>query len=105
MEREAIVPGLIQYFKGDHWRRLMAVLMQDPDPQGTHVHAYTETCVNPEDIKAIICGYLEQRGVPSSRKIDYTAPRPAVMGSLHGIEPKGRPHFDYNWFFNPEVSL
>lgn len=105
MQNRKMIAGLIDYFRGDHWRRLMAALMQDPDPQGTHAHAYVETCVHPEDIKALICGYLEQRGVPSSRKIDYTAPRPGEMGSLHGVEPLGKPHFDYNWFFNPEVVL
>lgn len=105
METKAVVAGLVSYFKGDHWRRLMAALMQDPDPQGTHIHAYTETCVHPEDIKQLICAYLEAKGIPSSRKIDYTAPRPKEMGSLHGIEPKGKAHFDYNWFFNPDVAL
>jgi hypothetical protein len=105
LERKQIVDGLIDYFKSDQWRRLMAILVQDPDPQGTHVHAYTETCVHPEDLKALICAYLELRGMPSSRKIDYTAPRPGEMGSLHGIEPLGKPHFDWNWFYNPGVAL
>jgi ADP-heptose:LPS heptosyltransferase len=29
----------------------------------------------------------------------------AGMGSLHGVEPKGKPHFDYQWFFNKDVGL
>ena len=48
--------------------------------------------------------YLARKGMPIVRRIDVMAPRPA-MGSLHGVEPKGRPHFDWNWFFNPEVAL
>jgi hypothetical protein len=27
------------------------------------------------------------------------------MGSLHGVEPRGKPHFDFQWFFKPEVGL
>jgi hypothetical protein len=29
----------------------------------------------------------------------------AGMGSLHGVEPKGKPHFDFQWFFKEEVGL
>lgn len=105
MDSGKIVDELIGYFRSDHWRRLIAALWQDPDPRGTHAHTYVETCVHPEDIKQLICGYLEAKGIPSSRKIDYTAPRPGEMGSLHGIEPKGRAHFDFNWFYNPQVTL
>lgn len=27
------------------------------------------------------------------------------MERLHGVEPKGKPHFDFQWFFNKEVGL
>ena len=27
------------------------------------------------------------------------------MGSLHGVEPEGKPHFDFQWFFNKDVGL
>lgn len=105
MERAQVVEGLIGYFKGDHWRRLMAAETMDSDPQNTHIHAYVETCVHPGDLEQLICGYLQSRGVPSARRIDYLAPRPRVLGSLHGIEPQGKAHFDWNWFYNPEVAL
>ena len=37
-----------EYFAdSDHWRRLCSSL-QDPDPWGTHIHAYVETSVHPE---------------------------------------------------------
>jgi hypothetical protein len=49
-------------------------------------------------------GYFERMGCPSSRKIDQMAPK-AGMGSLHGVEPKGKPHFDYQWFFKKDVGL
>ena len=27
------------------------------------------------------------------------------LGSLHGIEPKGKPHFDLHWVYDPECGL
>jgi len=27
------------------------------------------------------------------------------MERLHGVEPKGKPHFDFQWFSNKEVGL
>ncbi|MBI3979540.1 MAG: hypothetical protein HY331_15260 [Chloroflexi bacterium] len=104
MERAKVVEGLIGYFKSDHWRRLVAALMEDPDPRGTHVHAYVETCVQPAQTEELICGYFAARGMPSARKIDYVAPREDI-GSIHAVEPLGRAHFDFNWFYNPSVVL
>lgn len=47
MEKEKAIKGVIEYFRSDQWRRLMALLVQDPDPQGTHAHVYTEMSVDP----------------------------------------------------------
>lgn len=108
MGRETVVKGLIDYLKGEHWRRTIAMLAQDPDPHYTHAHVYVETCVHPQDLERLICGYLERRGMPSSRRIDYVNPSlvpDSETGSLHGIEPKGKPHFDLQWFYNPSVVL
>ena len=49
-------------------------------------------------------GYFQLMGCPSARKIDHMAPKEG-MGSLHGVEPKGKPHFDYQWFFKNDVGL
>jgi len=104
MERKKLVEEVKYYFaESDHWRRLCGAL-QDPDPQGTHIHAYVETSVHPDSLEAIMVGYFERMGWPSARKIDHMAPK-AGMGSLHGIEPKGKPHFDYQWFFNKDVGI
>jgi len=93
-----------EYFAdSDHWRRLCASL-QDPDPHGTHIHAYVETSVHPKSLEKIMTEYFRRMGWPSSRKIDHMAPRKG-MGSLHGIEPLGKPHFDYQWFFKKNVGL
>lgn len=104
MNRQALLEEVRYYFAdSDHWHRLCAAL-PDPDPQGSHLHSYVETSVHPDSIEAIIVGYFERVGWPSSRKIDHMSPR-AGMGSLHGIEPAGKLHFDYNWFFQKEVGL
>ncbi len=104
MERKALLEDVKKYFSAsDHWHRLCASL-NDPDPTGTHIHSYVETSVHPDSLEAIMKGYFELMGCPSSRKIDHMAPK-AGMGSLHGVEPKGKPHFDYQWFFNKDVGV
>jgi hypothetical protein len=104
MDRSKLIEEVKQYFAdSDHWRRLCAAL-QDPDPEGSHMHAYVETSVHPDSLEAIMKGYFQKRGWPSKRKIDHMAPK-AGMGSLHGVEPKGKPHFDFQWFFKEEVGL
>lgn len=104
MEKEKTIQGVISYFKSDQWRRLMAMLVQDTDPQRTHAHVYTETSVAPLALQEIVEGYLARMDRPVARRIDVMAPKPG-MGSLHGVEPKGLAHFDWNWFYNPEVTL
>lgn len=105
MERKMLVEEVKQYFgDSDQWRRLCAALYGDPDPEGSHVHSYVETSVHPDSLEAIMVGYFERMGWPSARKIDHMSPK-AGMGSLHGVEPKGKPHFDYQWFFKEDVGL
>lgn len=104
MERNALLAEVKYYFSdSDHWRRLCAAL-NEPDPTGCHIHSYVETSVHPDSLEAIMIGFFDKMGCPSSRKIDHMAPK-AGMGSLHGVEPKGKPHFDYQWFFNKDVGL
>jgi len=104
MERKILLEEAKHYFvESDHWRRLCAAL-QDPDPHGSHIHAYVETLVHPDSLEAIMRGYFERMGWPSARKIDHMAPKRG-MGSLHGVEPKGKPHFDFQWFFHKDVGL
>ncbi len=104
MERSRLIEEVKYYFvESDHWRRLCAAL-QDPDPEGTHIHSYVETSVHPDSLEAIMKGYFAKKGWPSRRKIDHMAPK-AGMGSLHGVEPTGKPHFDFQWFFKTDVGL
>lgn len=104
MEKEQAIQGVIDYFKSDQWRRLMAALVQDPDPTGTHIHSFVETCVDPRALQAIIEAYFGRKGYPIARRIDLMSPRPQ-MGSLHGVEPRGLAHFDWNWFYNANIAL
>ena len=105
MNRQELLEQVKAYFVGsDHWRRLCAALHGDPDPEGSHVHAYVETSVHPDSLETIMAGYFKRLGWPSARKIDHMAPKRG-MGSLHGVEPEGKPHFDYQWFFNKDVGL
>lgn len=105
MKREELLREVTTYFaESDHWRRLCAALHGDPDPQGSHVHAYVDTSVHPDSLEALMKGYFKRLGWPSARKIDHMAPK-AGMGSLHGVEPEGKPHFDFQWFFNKDIGL
>jgi hypothetical protein len=104
MDRQQLLKQAKDYFvDSDHWRRLCAAL-QDPDPTGSHVHSYVEMSIHPDSLEKLMTGFFARMGWPSSRKIDHMAPK-AGMGSLHGVEPKGKPHFDFQWFFNPEVGI
>lgn len=105
MERKELIAEVKSYFaESDHWRRLCAALQGDPDPQGSHVHAYVETSVHPDSLEALMTGYFDRLGWPSARKVDHMAPK-SGMGSLHGVEPEGKPHFDFQWFFKKDVGL
>lgn len=105
MDRKVLLDEVKTYFaRSDHWRRLCAALQGDPDPEGSHVHAYVETSVHPASLEKVMVGYFDRLGWPSARKIDHMAPKKG-MGSLHGVEPKGKPHFDFQWFFKKDVGL
>ncbi len=117
MNREEIVRGVTDYFRSDHWRRLVAAI-QDPYPQFAHLHSRVDTCVHPENVKELMWGYFEMKGWPIARKIDYVSmchfdklppgwdhsPN-EEMGSIHAVEPLGKVHFDYGWFYKPDVIL
>ena len=104
MKREEMVRDLTGYFRSsDQWMRLLMVL-QDPDPHNTHIHFYMETCIHPTSLEKIVVGFFDLIGWPSARKIDWLTPKKG-MGSLHGIEPKGKPHFDICWVYNKDVAV
>ena len=104
MNRQEKVEQVKYYFSlSDHWRRLVGAL-QDPDPEGCHIHANVEMSIHPYSLEKVFLKYFDRMGRPSSRKIDHMAPR-VGLGSLHGVEPKGMPHFDYQWSYNPDVGL
>jgi len=104
MDRHVVIDEVKRYFgASDHWRRLCGAL-QDPDPQGCHIHSYVVMSVHPKSIEQIITNYFSALGWPSVRKIDHVSPKENV-GSLHGIEPSEKPHFDFHWMFDNRVGL
>lgn len=104
MNRQEKIAQVKYYFSAsDHWRRLVAALY-DPDPTGCHIHANVEMSISPFSLEKLFLKYFDAMGRPSSRKIDHMAPR-AGLGSLHGVEPRGMPHFDYQWEYNANVGL
>jgi hypothetical protein len=107
VNREDTVKEIAEYFLSDHWRRLWG-LLQQPDPQGIHIHHAVDTSIHPESLQSVVCHYLEMKGHPNTRTIDWGAPAPIDQpnrGILHGIEPKGLPHFDIFFTCNPAVAL
>ena len=105
MEREELLAEVTRYFgESDHWFRLCAALYGDAEPHGSHIHGYVDTSVHPESLEALIAGYFGRLGWPSSRKIDHLSAKVGT-GSLHGIEPRGKPHFDFQWSFKKDVGL
>ena len=105
MDKSQAIKDAKAYFSdSDHWRRLLSTLAADPEPNLSHIHAYVDTCIWPYDLEKIIVGYFDRMGWPSARKIDHLATGPGV-GSLHGIEPEGKAHFDYQWFYNTESGI
>jgi len=104
VKRAEMVRDLTNYFRSsDQWMRLL-MMLQDPDPRNAHIHLYMETCVHPTSLQKIVEGFFEIVGWPSDRKIDWLTPKKG-MGSLHGIEPKGKPHFDIFWVYNKDAAI
>jgi len=78
MERKTLVNEVKEYFvDSDHWRRLCASL-QDPDPWGTHIHAYAETSVHPDSLEKIMTEYFPI--IPTAFRNDLFGPYKSSAG-------------------------
>jgi hypothetical protein len=105
MDRKILLEEVKDYFSiSDHWRRLCSAMANDQEPHGSHIHTYVETSVHPDSLEKIIVGYFKRLGWPSARKIDHLSPKPG-MGAIHGIEPEGKPHFDFQYFFKKNIGM
>ena len=104
MDRHNLVTETRDYFHGsDHWRRLVAHL-QEPDPHNAHVHGYVNTSIHPDSLEKILRDYFAQRGWPLVRPINRVSARPGIL-DLHGIEPKGKVHFELLWTYKADVGI
>ncbi len=92
---------IAEFFKSPYWSEVEKYL-NNPDTH--HVHVYVNTSVDPKDLEKAVLAYLDARGWGSRRKIDHMAPRLGT-GALHGIHPRGKPHFDIMFNYKEDVLL
>lgn len=103
--RKDLVQGLIDYMNGDHWRDFLNVLY-DPDRRIWHAHIYVETCIHPDAFNEIVEGYFKKTGNELMRSIDFLLGKPEnKFCALHNVHPKGQPHFDLFYYYNPDVAM
>lgn len=90
------------YFRSHQWEYLME-LLQRLD-QRSHIHLFVDTSIHPRSLEQLIKRYLEQRNCGVNRGNEILSPRPG-WGTLHGVHPRDRAHFDVNWRFSSNVVL
>jgi len=100
-----LVETIASYFRSEHWQQALAVLSIADEPV-YHAHVYVETQIHPLSLEEIVKGYFAKIGRPVHRKIEiFTSGQVADSGSIHGIEPKGMPHFDLLWKYSRDALL
>lgn len=96
------VRGCATYFRSQQWQHLSELLSRAE--QRGHIHLFVNTCLHPHSLERLVKGCLELQGREINRGNEVLSPRPG-WGTLHGIHPRGTPHFDMNWRFRPNVVL
>jgi hypothetical protein len=96
------VQGCATYFRSHQWRHLSELLARVG--QRGHIHLFVNTSLHPRSLERLVKGCLELQGRPVDRGNEVLSPRPG-WGTLHGIHPRGTPHFDMNWRFRQGVVL
>jgi len=102
--REKLINEIVNYFKSNQWKTTLEFLQ---NPEIAHFHVYIDTSIHPyKSLQKIIEGYLKIRGWPIVQPIDPQVPNPSKgICALHNIRSHGKPHWDLNWRFNPNVVL
>jgi len=99
------IENVASYFKSEQWNNLMNVLNKT-DEHVHHIHVYVETKIHPLSLEEIVKGYFKKNGLEIDRKIEiFTSGQVIGSGSIHGIEPKGKPHFDLIWSYSENELL
>jgi len=104
MIRDELVDSIAEYFHSDHWRNLVDMLEKTGDEKVYHAHIYWDTSVHPCSLEPLVRECFRKIGHPVDRVIEIYALNPK-RGTLHGIEPRGLPHFDIVWRFNNDVLV
>jgi len=105
MATKDVVQSIADYFKSEHWNRLIEVCRQKEEPIH-HIHIYVETKINPICLEEIVKAYFQKIGHPVKRKIEiFTSGQLIGSGSIHGIEPEGMPHFDLIWNYSHDAYI
>jgi hypothetical protein len=100
-----LIETVASYFRSEHWLKVIEVLSITDEPI-YHAHAYIETQIHPMSLEEVVKGYFAKIGRPVHRKIEiFTSGQVADSGSIHGIEPRGMPHFDLLWRFSPQSII
>lgn len=100
-----VIETVAAYFRSEHWKRAIEVLSIASEPV-YHAHVYIETQIHPMSLEEVVKGYFAKTGRPVHRKIEiFTSGQVADAGSIHGIEPRGMPHFDLLWKYSPDALI
>jgi hypothetical protein len=99
------IESVAAYFKTDQWQRLMTILNKTDEPI-YHVHVYIDTNLNPLCVEQLLKHYFAKAGHPISRKIEiFTSGQIIGSGTIHGVEPKGLPHFDMVFRYSSDLPI
>lgn len=102
MDTHDYVRGVATYFRSHQWQQLTHLLRSLN--QRSHIHLFVNTSIHPTSLEALVKGYLKLQGWGVNRGNEILCPGPG-RGTLHGIHPRGMPHFDMNWRYRAEVVL
>jgi hypothetical protein len=96
------VSGVAAYFSSHQFNEFIRLLRTLE--QRSHIHLFVNTSIHPESFQTILKEYLKSIGLPCTRTNEVLIGTPTV-GTLHGVHPKGTPHFDIKWGYKPGVTL
>jgi len=105
MSAKKLLDEVVDYFKSEQWLRMMKTL-QIKDEKVNHIHIYIDTKINPWCIEQVLKLYFAKIGHPIHRKIElFTSGQVSGSGTIHGVEPKGLPHFDMIFRYSDDKAI
>lgn len=104
IDRDVQIDKVIDYFKSNQWKRLIACLQR---PEITHIHVYLDTSIHPyKSFQPILEAYLEMRGWPKDREMDRIPSVSSKQPCLHNVHAHGLfAHMDFFIRFKEGVGL